>query len=68
MRVYIVWVKGKEVTLKILQAESFTSTSQVGPSSETVVKLTTWHDSSASNMYFSHALFMGYSSRKLLAS
>ena len=40
MRVYIVWVKGKKVTLKILQVESFASFSQVGPSCETLAKLT----------------------------
>ena len=27
MRVYIVWMKGKKVTFKILQAESFVGTS-----------------------------------------
>ena len=43
MRVYIVWVKGKKVTFKILQAESFAGTSWVGPTREIVVKLTAWH-------------------------
>ena len=59
MRVYIVWMKGKKVILKILQAESFMSISRVGPSRETLAKLTTWHDSSASSMCFSHDSFTG---------
>ena len=40
MRVYIVWVKDKKVTLKILQAESFAGILRVGPSRKTLVKLT----------------------------
>ena len=40
IRVYIIWVKGKKVTLKILQAESFMSTLRVSPSCETFAKLT----------------------------
>ena len=59
MRVYIIWVKGKKVTLKILQVESFASFSLVGPSCETLAKLTAQHDSSASSMCFSHGSFMG---------
>ena len=39
MRVYIVWVKDKKVTLKILQAESFVGISWVSPSCETLAKL-----------------------------
>ena len=68
MRVYIIWVKGKKVILKILQVESFVGTSRVGPSRETLVKLIAQHDSSASSMCFSHAFFAGgYSSCELLA-
>ena len=33
--IYIVWVKGKKVTLKILKAESFAGTSRGGTSRET---------------------------------
>ena len=40
MRVYIVWVKGKKVTLKILQAKCFTSTLREGLTRETLMKLT----------------------------
>lgn len=57
MRVHIVWVKSKKVTLKILQAESFASISRVGPSRERLEKLTTWHDSLASSMCFSRDSF-----------
>ena len=57
MRVYIVWVKGKKVTLKNLQVECFASISQVDPSRETLVKLIACHDTSTYNMYFSHAYF-----------
>ena len=66
--VYIVWVKGKKVTLKILQAESFVSISRVGPSRETLAKLTAWHDFSTSSMCFSCALFVGTFTCELLAS
>ena len=67
MRVYIIWMKGKKVTLKILQVESFVDTSLVGPSRVTLAKLTAQHNSSASSMCFSHAFFAGgYSSCKLL--
>ena len=38
MRAYIVWVKGKKVTLKILQAKCFVSISQKGLTRETLVK------------------------------
>ena len=37
--IYIVWVKGKKVTLKILKAESFAGTSRGGTSCETLAKL-----------------------------
>ena len=49
MRVYIVWVKGKKVTLKILQAECFAIILPEGLTRETLAKLTAWHDSSASS-------------------
>ena len=66
MRVYIVWVKGKKVTLKNLQAERFASILWEGLTSETVTKLIAWHDSSVSSMYFSCVLFAGYFSRELI--
>ena len=40
MRVYIVWVKGKKVTLKIIQTERFASISQEGLTRETLAKST----------------------------
>ena len=42
MRVYIVWVKGKKVTLKILQVECFVGTSRDGLSRKVLAKCT-WH-------------------------
>ena len=68
MKVYIVWVKGKKITLKILHAKSFIGTLQVGPSCKTVAKLIAWHDSSTSRMCFSRALFARTFTRELLAS
>ena len=66
MRIYIVQVNGKKVTLKILQAESFVDISRDGFSRKVLTNLTTQHDSSA----FSHVLhtwsFAGYSSRELV--
>ena len=59
MRVYIVWVKSKKVTLKNLEVERFVSISWESLTCETVAKLTAWHDSSTSSMYFSHAIFHG---------
>ena len=59
IKVCIVWVKGKKVTLKILQVECFTGISQVSPSRETLAKLTAWHDSSVSNICFSRGSFAG---------
>ena len=53
MRVYIVWVKGKKITLKILQVESFETISQEDLTRETLAKLVVWYDSSTS----SHVLF-----------
>ena len=41
MKVYIVWVKDKTVTLKILRAKCFASISQEGLTRETLVKSTT---------------------------
>ena len=63
MRVYIVWMKDKKVTLENLQAECFASISRKGLTWETLAKTTAWHDSSASCMCFSRGYFMG----KLLA-
>ena len=40
MRVYIVWVKSRKVTLKILKIESFTGISWEGLSCETLTKMT----------------------------
>ena len=59
VRVYIVWVKDKKITLKIHRVESFASISRVGPFRETLTKLTAQHDFSASSMYFSHGSFTG---------
>ena len=57
MRVYIVWVKGKKVTLKILQAECFVTTSREGLTRETLAKTTAWHDSLASSLALSRVIF-----------
>ena len=62
MRVYIVWVKGNEGIY------SFVGISRVGSSRETLAKLTAWHDSSASSMCFSCAIFGGTFICELLAS
>ena len=59
MMVYIVWVKGKKVTLKILQVKCFTSISQEDLTCETLAKLIAWHNSSASSMCFSRSSFTG---------
>ena len=56
MRIHIVWVKGNKVTLKILQAESFTSTSRDGLSHEVLTKCSLALNSLASSMYFSRGL------------
>ena len=68
MRVYIVWVKGKKVTFKILQVERFMSISWEGLTRETLAKLTAWHDSSASSHVLLICPFHGNLSRELLAS
>ena len=68
IRVYIVQVKGKKVTFKILQEESFMGSTWVGPTHETVEKLIAQHDSLAFSMCFSCGLFTSNSSRKLLVS
>ena len=52
-------MKGKKVTLKILQAESFKGTLRDGLSCKVLVKYSLALDSSTSNMCFSHALFAG---------
>ena len=59
MRVYIVWVKGMKVTLKILQAKSFVDTSRDGLSREVLAKYSLALNSSASSICFSCALFAG---------
>ena len=62
MRVYIAWVKGKQVTKKKkkkLQAESFATISWEGLTRETLVKTTVWHDSSASSHVLLTCLFAG---------
>ena len=67
MRVYIVWVKGNKVTLKIFQVECFTSTSQEGLTREALMKLTAWHDPSASSHVLLTWLFRGQASSETLA-
>ena len=59
MRVYIVWVKGKKVTLKMFYAKRFVSILWEGLTRETLVKFSRLVDSLASNMCFSRALFKG---------
>ena len=68
MRVYIVWVRGKKVILKILQAESFMGTSRDGLSLEVFTKCSLTLDSSTSSMCFSCGLFVGTFTCELLAS
>ena len=65
MCVYIVWVKGKKVTLKILKAECFASTLREGLTYETLVKTTAWHNSSTSNHVLLTWLFRGLASHEL---
>ena len=68
MRVYIVWVKGREVTLKKnLQAECFVTVSREGLTHETLAKMTTWHDSSTSSHVLLTWLFRDLAFRELLA-
>ena len=57
IRVHIVWMKGKKVILKILQAESLTGTSRDGLFCKVLTKYNLALNSSPSNMCFSHALF-----------
>lgn len=59
MKIYIVWMKGKKVTLKTLKAESFTSILCDGLFREVLVKYNLTLDSSTSNICFSHVLFAG---------
>ena len=61
-RVYIAWVKGKQVThkkKKKLQAKSFATISQEGLACETLTKTTAWHDSSDSSHVLLTCLFAG---------
>jgi len=60
MRVYIVWVKGREVTLK-------NPLGREGLTHETLAKTTAWHDSSTSSHVLLTWLFCGLASRELLA-
>ena len=53
MMVYIVWVKGIRVTLKIIQAESFTDHLRLGQVAKRLVKYSLAKDYSASNICFS---------------
>ena len=64
--VYIVWVKGKKFTFKILQVECFTSISWDGLTCETLTKLTAWHNSSTSSHVLLTCPFCGNPSRELL--
>ena len=64
----MVWVKGKKVTLKILQVESFAGILQDGLSCKVLLKCSLALDSSASNMYFSRGLFTETFTLELLAS
>ena len=68
MRVYIVWVKGKKVTLEILQVESFVDTSRDGLSREVLAKGRLTLDSLAFGMCFSRNLYVGTFTHELLAS
>ena len=68
MRLYIVWMKGKKVTLKILQAESFVGTSLDGMSHEVLAKYNLTLDFLASIMCFLYGLFVGTFTHELLAS
>ena len=65
--IYIVWVKGKKVTLKNLQAECFASTLREGLTRETLAKLIAWHDSSASSHMLLTWLLRRLASHKLVA-
>lgn len=64
----MVWVKGKKVTLKILQAEYFRGTLQEGLFRETLTKCNLALDFLASSMCFLRALFTGTFTCKLLVS
>ena len=59
--------KVRKSHLKILQASCFATTSREGLTRETLVKLTAWHDSSASNHVLLTWLLHGLASRELLA-
>ena len=64
--IYIVWMKDKKVTLKILQVECFVGISREGLTYETLTKLTVCHYSSASSHVLLTWLLRGLASRKFL--
>ena len=64
IRVYIVWVKDKKVTLKIFQVENFAGTSRDGLSHEALEKCSQKLDSSTSTC----ASLMPFSPKPLLLS
>ena len=66
IKVYIVWVKGKKVTLKIFQKECFMTISRESLTRETLTKLTVWHDSLVSSHMLFTRLLRGLASCKLL--
>ena len=57
MRIYIVWVKGKKVTLKIHQAKNFASISQHGLSREVPAKHSAWRILSVTFLPFTHTIY-----------
>ena len=63
----MVWVKGKKVILKILQAETFAGTLQDGLSREVLTKCNLKLDSLTTSMCFSRGLFAGAFTRELVA-
>ena len=72
IRVYIVWVKGREVTHKNPPGRMFRDYLAGRPylrdiTCETLAKTTAWHDSSASSHVLLTWLFRDLASRKLLA-
>ena len=64
MRVYIVWVKGKKVTLKNPLGRMFRN--YLAGIDETLMKTIAWHDSSTSSHVLLTWLFRGLASRELL--
>ena len=67
MRVYIIWVKDKKVTLKNPPSRMFCEYFLEGFTLETLAKLTAWHNSPASSHVLLTWLFRGLASRDLLA-